>query len=159
MTSMLRLCLCLVVLTLSMRLTDSVVWAQGVPAPTAIPQGAQVTAGSASIQQSGTAANPVVSITQSSNRAIVNWQSFNLGRDAAVQFQQPSVSSVTLNRVLGSDPSSIFGRISANGQIYLINPNGIYFSPTASADVGGLVATTHSITASCVRRWAAISRC
>ena len=120
-------------------------WAQSVPASTAVPQGGQVSAGSATIQQGGTATNPVVTVTQSSQRAAINWQSFNLGRDASVQFQQPSAASVTLNRVVGSDPSSIFGKISSNGQIYLINPNGIYFSPTASVDVGGLVATTHGM--------------
>ena len=119
--------------------------AQSVPASTAMPQGGRVSAGSATILQGGTVANPVLSITQSTDRAVINWQSFNLGRDASVQFQQPSASSVTLNRVISSDPSSIFGKISSNGQIYLINPNGIYFGPTASADVGGLVVTTHGM--------------
>ena len=120
-------------------------WAQSVPASTVVPQGGRVSAGAAAIQQGGTATNPVLTINQSSDRAVINWQSFDLGRDASVQFVQPSASSVTLNRVISSDPSSIFGKISSNGQIYLINPNGIYFGPTASADVGGLVATTHGM--------------
>ena len=120
-------------------------WAQSVPASTVVPQGGRVSAGSAAIQQTGTAANPLLTVNQSSDRAVINWQGFNLGRDASVQFLQPSASSVTLNRVISSDPSSIFGKISSNGQIYLINPNGIYFSPTASVDVGGLVATTHAM--------------
>ena len=140
-----RVLLRFVALALLMMISSSAGWAQGVPATNAVPQGGQVSAGSAAIQQGGTATNPQLTITQQSDRAVINWQSFNLGRDATMQFQQPSASSVTLNRVLGSDPSSIFGKISSNGQIYLINPNGIYFSPTSSADVGGLVATTHSM--------------
>ncbi len=58
---------------------------------------------------------------------------------------QPGASSVTLNRVNDANPSQIFGRINANGQVFLSNPNGVYFAPGAPVDVGGLVATTHRI--------------
>ena len=111
------------------------------PAPNQLPIGGQVVAGSASISQS----NASMTITQSSNRAAIDWQSFNLGSQAQVTFAQPSSSSVTLNRVLDNNPSQIFGRINANGQVFLSNPNGVYFATGASVDVGGLVATTHSI--------------
>ncbi len=123
----------------------SSVRAQSAPASTAVPQGGQVSAGTATLQQTGTPTNPLLLVTQSSDRAVINWQSFNLGRDAQIQFQQPNAGSVTLNRVISSDPSQIFGRISSNGQIYLINPNGVLFSPSARVDVGGLVATTHAL--------------
>ena len=115
--------------------------AQTAPPTTALPTGGKVSAGQASIGQSG--ANMV--IQQTSERAAIQWQTFNVGKDAQVQFQQPGASSVVLNRVMTSDPSQIFGRISANGQVVLTNPAGDYFGKDARVDVGGLVATTQSI--------------
>lgn len=115
--------------------------AQTAPPVDALPSGGQVSAGQAAIHQSG--ANMV--IRQGSDRAAINWQTFNVGQNAHVQFQQPGASSVTLNRVMSSDPSQIFGRISANGQVILTNPSGVYFGRSAKVDVGGLVATTHQI--------------
>ena len=111
------------------------------PAPTQLPTGGQLVAGSASIAQIGSTLN----INQSTNRAALNWQTFNIGSAATVNFNQPSSASVTLNRVLDSNPSQIFGHLNANGQVFLSNPNGMYFAPGASVDVGGLVATTHNI--------------
>lgn len=115
--------------------------AQNAPPANTLPTGAQVKAGQASISTTG--ANMVVQ--QSSSRAAINWQSFNVGSNAQVQFQQPDANSVTLNRVMSADPSQIFGRISANGQIVLTNPAGVYFAPSARVDVGALIATTHDI--------------
>ena len=109
--------------------------------PNTLPTGGQVSAGQARINASG--ANMI--IQQGSERAAINWQSFNVGKDAQVQFQQPSAASVTLNRVMSSDPSQIFGRITANGQVILTNPSGVYFGKDARVDVGGLVATTKSL--------------
>ncbi|MBT9491342.1 MAG: filamentous hemagglutinin N-terminal domain-containing protein, partial [Paucibacter sp.] len=114
---------------------------QAAPAINIIPQGGQVVAGQASISTGAAQLN----IHQSSQRAAIDWQSFNLGANAQVNFKQPNSASVILNRVLDAQPSQIFGRITSNGQVFLSNPAGIYFSPTASADVGALVATTHSI--------------
>ncbi|MDP1654516.1 MAG: YDG domain-containing protein [Hylemonella sp.] len=116
-------------------------FAQTPPPPNALPTGGKVSAGQASISQSG--ANMV--IQQGSDRAAINWQTFNVGSNAQVQFQQPSASSVTLNRVMSADPSQIFGRISANGQVILTNPSGVYFGASARVDVGGIIATTHGI--------------
>jgi large exoprotein involved in heme utilization and adhesion len=92
-----RVLLRFVALVLLISFASGAGWAQGVPAPVTLPQGGQVSAGSATIQQGGTAVNPQMTITQQSDRAVINWQSFNLGRDASVQFQQPSASSVTLS--------------------------------------------------------------
>ncbi len=111
------------------------------PVATQLPTGAQVAAGLANISQAGA----VMNITQSSPLAAVNWQSFDVGAQAKVNINQPSASSVMLNRVLGSAPSQIFGQISANGQVVLSNPNGVLFAPGSTVDVGALTATTHSI--------------
>jgi filamentous hemagglutinin family protein len=75
----------------------------------------------------------------------INWPSFNIGPGEAVQFVQPNRNSVALNRVLGSDPSSIFGSLQANGQVFLVNPNGILFGKGAQVNVGGLVASILNI--------------
>ncbi|MCX7241650.1 MAG: filamentous hemagglutinin N-terminal domain-containing protein [Burkholderiales bacterium] len=112
-----------------------------VPAVNALPTGAQVAAGAASITQSATR----MDINQSTQKAILNWQSFNIGANAQVNFAQPNASAVALNRVLSSDPSAIYGKLSANGQVFLLNPNGVLFGAGARADVGGLVASTMSL--------------
>ncbi|HEX7966470.1 MAG TPA: filamentous hemagglutinin N-terminal domain-containing protein [Gammaproteobacteria bacterium] len=106
------------------------------------PTGGQVVAGSATI--STPSANGMV-VNQGSQRAVINWQQFNVGSGQYVQFVQPNSSAVVLNRVVGNNPSSIFGDILANGQVFLVNTNGIYFAPGASLDVQGLVASTLDI--------------
>jgi filamentous hemagglutinin family protein len=117
-----------------------IAWAAS-PVPTQLPTGGQVVAGQAAISQSAT----VLNVNQSSQRAAIDWQSFNVGSAAQVNFNQPNSNSVTLNRVLDNNPSQIFGRITAPGQVFLVNPAGAYFAPSASVEVGGLMATTHSL--------------
>jgi filamentous haemagglutinin family N-terminal domain len=112
------------------------------PLALALPQGGVVTQGAAVIQQESPTK---LNIHQSSDRAIINWHSFSIGAPEWVNFQQPSSTSATLNRVTGNTPSSIAGKLTANGQIFLINPNGIAFLPTAQVDVAGLVASTLNI--------------
>jgi len=109
---------------------------------TANPSGGQVVAGNATIHQE-TASK--IGITQTTDKAIIDWLKFSIGANEHVQFYQPSASSVTLNRVVGQDPSQILGRLTANGQVFLVNPNGIYFGKNAQIDVAGLVASTHNI--------------
>lgn len=83
---------------------------------------------------------------QSSAAAIVNWQSFSVGSGARVNIQQPSASSALLNRVTGSATSTIAGEINANGQVYLVNPNGIMITPSGVVRAGGgFVASTLGI--------------
>ena len=113
---------------------------QAPPAATQLPQGGVVTRGSANIVTNTSSAQ--MTVNQTSNRAVIDWASFNVGSNAKVQFNQPGTNAVTLNNILGNNASQIYGQISANGQVFLSNPNGIYFSPTAQVDVGGLVATT-----------------
>lgn len=112
------------------------------PAASALPTGGQVTAGSASISTPSAGA---MRIDQATDRTIINWQIFSIGSAASVRFVQPSSSSVALNRVVGANPSEIFGRLTANGQVFLTNPNGVLFAPGASVEVGGLFASTLSI--------------
>jgi filamentous hemagglutinin family protein len=113
-----------------------------VTAAMANPQGGQVVAGNATIRQE----TPTkVGITQTTDKAIIDWRSFSIGANGQVQFYQPSASAVALNRVVGQDPSQILGRLTANGQVFLVNPNGIYFGKNAQVDVAGLVASTHNI--------------
>ncbi|MGL6160663.1 YDG domain-containing protein, partial [Microbulbifer sp.] len=108
------------------------------PALAELPGSGTISAGSGSISSDGTD----MLVTQSSDRMSVNWLSFSIGKDNSVTFEQPSASSIALNRVTGSDVSSIQGALSANGRVFLINPNGVLFNPTAQVNVGGLVAST-----------------
>ena len=105
------------------------------------PSGGTVVGGQASIGGSG--GNVVVN--QTSNAAIINWQQFSVGSNEYVQFNQSSSSAAVLNRVVGGDASEILGNISANGRVFIINPNGVMFGQGAKVDVGGLVASTLNI--------------
>jgi filamentous hemagglutinin family protein len=111
------------------------------PAAGALPSGARVTAGSAAIQSGANA----MTIRQSSANLITNWKSFDIGRDAKVEFIQPSSTAVALNRVTGGSATQIFGMLKANGRIFLVNPEGILFGASARVDAGGLVASTMKI--------------
>ncbi|WP_157650912.1 hypothetical protein [Burkholderia ubonensis] len=108
----------------------------------AAPTGGQVAAGSASIGVSGT--NTI--ITQGSNRAIINWKNFSVGNGEAVRFNAPNAASATLNRVVGSLPSSINGLVQGNGRVFLINSNGILIGQSGAINVqGGFVASTGNV--------------
>ena len=113
-----------------------------IPHPaSAAPQGGNVVAGSATISQSGS----TTTVNQSTNKAIINWQSFSVSKTETVDFNQPSSSSVTLNRVTGNETSIIAGAINANGQVFIVNSAGILFTGTSQVNVGGLVASTLDI--------------
>jgi filamentous hemagglutinin family protein len=102
------------------------------------PTGGQVTAGTGSIAQAGN----ITTITQDSSKLSLSWTSFNIAPQETVDFLQPSASAVAINRIFGANGTQILGHLNANGQVYLINPNGILFGPGAEVNVGGLVATT-----------------
>ncbi len=108
----------------------------------ALPANGQVVAGEATIT---TPSPSTMLIGQGSNHAIINWNSFGIGKGEAVNIAQPTVQSTLLNRVLGNDPSSIFGTLTANGRVFIVNPNGMLFAPGASVNAGGLVASSLAI--------------
>jgi filamentous hemagglutinin family protein len=104
-----------------------------------LPQNGTVVAGSVTI---GSPAPGTLGITQTSQNAIVNWNSFSVGAGNAVVFRQPSASSAILNRVTGSASTAIAGQVSANGQVYLVNPNGILITETGTVNAAGFTAST-----------------
>ncbi|MBI5119891.1 MAG: filamentous hemagglutinin N-terminal domain-containing protein [Rhodospirillales bacterium] len=106
------------------------------------PQGGTVVDGQATITQP-TPKSTV--INQQSAKAVINWQSFNIPADEQVTFKQPSSSAIALNRVTGGDPSQLLGKLTANGNVWIVNPNGVFFSKGAVIDVNGLLATTADI--------------
>jgi len=106
------------------------------------PAGDQVVAGSAAVTRPDSV---TTLINQHTDKAIINWKNFSINPEELVLFQQPGAGSVALNRVLGSDPSRIFGRLDANGQVFLVNPSGVLFGPGSQVSVHGLLATTHDI--------------
>jgi filamentous hemagglutinin family protein len=111
------------------------------PASNALPTGGSVQAGQASITQSQNTLN----VNQTSQRAVVGWNTFNVGKDATVNFNQPNANASTLNIVNGATKSMIDGAVNANGQVIFVNPNGVVFGKNAEVNVGGLVATTMNV--------------
>ncbi len=109
--------------------------------PDTTPQGGVVVAGSSTIAQ----APGSTTINQSSQRTAIDWQSFNVGAAAKVQFNQPSTSAIALNRVTGGDLSVINGRIDANGQIVLINQSGVVFAKGSQVNAESVVVSTSDI--------------
>jgi filamentous hemagglutinin family protein len=110
-------------------------------AATTTPQGGVVVGGSASITQVPAS----TTIDQSSQRAAIDWQSFDVGAAAKVQFNQPDASAIALNRVTGGNLSQINGQISANGQIVLINQSGVVFGRGAQVNAESVVVSTSDI--------------
>ncbi|MBX9479419.1 filamentous hemagglutinin N-terminal domain-containing protein [Yersinia enterocolitica] len=89
--------------------------------------------------------NTTLTVTQQSDKLAINWGSFDIAQGSSVIYNQPGQQSIALNRVLGHDTSQIYGNLKANGQVFLLNPNGILFGKGAQVDVGGLVASTKSM--------------
>jgi filamentous hemagglutinin family protein len=104
----------------------------------AAPGGAHVTAGTGTVSQTGN----TTTIRQTSADLFLNWKSFNVAANETVDFIQPSATSIAVNFILGNTASQIFGHLDANGQVWLINPNGILFGAGAQVNVGGLTAST-----------------
>ncbi len=105
------------------------------------PTGGTVVAGGASFDQSGS----TLTVTTSTDRSIINWQDFSIDRGELTRFLQPSSSSAVLNRVVSGNPSNILGTLQSNGQVFLINPNGITVGAGAVIDTAGFIASTLNV--------------
>lgn len=112
--------------------------ARAEPAPGTLPGTGTITSGAGSFDRTAN----TLTINQDTQKISINWPSFNIGRDASVTFRQPDASSVALNRIFQGSASEIFGRLSANGQVYLLNQNGFIFGPGAVVDTHSLIAST-----------------
>ncbi|MEH3105095.1 MAG: YDG domain-containing protein [Sphingomonas phyllosphaerae] len=110
-------------------------------APGELPTGGHVVAGQATITQAG----QTQTIDQMSQQAAIDWQSFNIGKDGKVVFNQPNASAIALNRVLGNDGSKIYGVLQANGQVFLVNPNGVLFAKGSQVSAAAIMASTRDL--------------
>ena len=122
--------------TLIWAATYLVVLFQVLPA-LALPQGETVVNGDVTFERNGNQ----MTVNQGTGRAIVNYNGFDIDSGEGVRFAQPDARAAILNRVTGPGSSAIAGELSANGRVFLINPNGILFTPSAQVDVGALVAS------------------
>ena len=109
------------------------------------PEGGTVAAGNATISGEGTSR---VLVTQTSERALIDWERFSIGTGETTRFLQPGANALAANRVVGGDPSEILGTLEANGRVVLINRNGVLFGRGARVDTAGLLATVHDLDAS-----------
>ena len=106
------------------------------------PTGGVVKAGTGIVQPE---IGQTTTIDQSSNRLVIDWQSFNVGSNERVEFNQPGTDAIALNRITNGAPSTIAGQISANGRIFLINRDGVVFTSSANIDINSLLVTATDI--------------
>ncbi|NPC59373.1 two-partner secretion domain-containing protein, partial [Caenimonas soli] len=106
------------------------------------PSGAQAIHGQASLSRQG--ANLLVTTQNGAgtSHSAINWQSFSIPGGSTTHFQQPGATSLSINRVVGSNPSAIFGTLSSNGRLVLVNPSGIAVGAGAVVDTAGFTAST-----------------
>jgi filamentous hemagglutinin family protein len=109
----------------------------------ALPEGESVVSGSATFDRS---ISNQLTVNTPSDKLIVNYDRFSIAGAETVNFSQPSANSIALNRVTSIQPSEIFGKLNANGKVWIINPNGIVFGAQTRVDTAGLLASTLNIT-------------
>ncbi|MDD2368619.1 MAG: GLUG motif-containing protein, partial [Sulfuricurvum sp.] len=107
----------------------------------ASPSGGSVTSGTTTITQIGS----VININQTSQKTTINWQDFSIAKNETVNFIQPNANAIALNRVVGNEKSIIDGTLNANGQVWILNSNGVLFNSNASINTAGLLATTKTL--------------
>lgn len=110
----------------------------------ALPSGGSVEAGSGS----ATITNPTATstrITQTTDKVIINWNSFDTSAGETVRFIQPGDTSIALNRITNGQKTIFDGNLQSNGKVWIINPNGMLFNSNASVRVGSLLLSTANI--------------
>jgi len=109
-----------------------------IPYVHASPSGSNIVGGNGHIHTHGN----ITEIHQLTSRLVIDWESYNVGANEIVNYDQPGVSSIALNRILHTGQrSEILGQITANGQVVLVNPNGVFFGAGSQVNVGGLIAS------------------
>ncbi|AMV00424.1 filamentous hemagglutinin N-terminal domain-containing protein [Xanthomonas citri] len=104
-----------------------------------LPTGGSIVGGTGTINA---ASGTTRVVDQTSARMALTWSAFDIGSAATMTFNQPTTTSVVLNLVQGGNPTQIFGNLTANGQVFLLNSNGVLLGSTANINVGGLVVST-----------------
>lgn len=102
---------------------------------------ATVSSGAGNVATSGN----TTTIHQASQRLAIDWTSLSTRANEALVFNQPNAQAIALNRITGSNPSTLLGSLTANGQVFILNPNGVLFGAGSQVNVGGLVASTLSM--------------
>jgi filamentous hemagglutinin family protein len=123
------------ILLIILMMLQNIAWAN--------PLGPKVIKGGATVSGVGTGQ---VVIQQTTSKAILTWQQFNIAPNEVTRFIQPNRMSIALNRILDANPSKIFGSLQANGSVILLNPNGVMFGPHSQVNVGGLIASSLNLT-------------
>ncbi|MDI9408724.1 MAG: filamentous hemagglutinin N-terminal domain-containing protein [Candidatus Pacebacteria bacterium] len=108
----------------------------------ALPQGGTVVDGAATYATEGSK----TTITQTSDRAAIDWTSFNLESNESAEFKLPSAASATLNRITGPGITTIKGTVTSNGSVFFVNPNGLIFDVGSRVTANGFVASVNDIT-------------
>ncbi len=103
-----------------------------------LPSGENIISGDISVSSSQNS----MTITQSSEQSIIEWTSFDIGTQNSVTFNQPSVDASALNRVVSGNPTTLAGALNANGKVFVVNENGVYFTPTATINAHSFAAST-----------------
>ena len=106
-----------------------------------LPSGWNVVKGQVTVTVNG----KTMTVDQATAKAIVNWDSFDVGKGYTVDINQISTKAAMLARVVGANASEILGSLKATGGLYLVNPNGILFGSGAVIDVNRLIASTYDI--------------
>ena len=101
------------------------------------PVGPVVTQGAATFDAAGNR----LTVTNTPG-TVINWQTFNIPAGNTTHFQQQGADSSVLNRVVSNDPSKIFGTLSSNGRVILVNQSGIVVGAGAVVDTAGFIAST-----------------
>ncbi|MHC1743864.1 MAG: filamentous hemagglutinin N-terminal domain-containing protein [Syntrophobacteraceae bacterium] len=113
-------------------------------APNALPVVRDLRAGVAGLELNS--ASNTLTIHQDKPKAVIDWKSFDIGKDARTHFdQQGNKNWSALNRIFDQNPSQIQGKLTADGKIFLINQNGILFGPNSTVNVHSLTASTMNI--------------